>query len=443
MQITGHVHALKTPFALPIRPGVSIPRFVYVYLLYGEKEVWLVDTGVAGSENVIFDYLKSTGRSPGEIAQIVQTHSHPDHIGATRAIQCATGCAVASHQTEKPWIEDVELQFRRRPVPGFHTLVGGSARVDRLLGDGDVRRLDGGPALTILHTPGHSIGSISIWIEAERTLICGDAVPLPGGIPIYEDAVQSVRSVERLMGIPGIEVLLSSWDEPRRSPHALLAESLSYLRRIEATVLHAAGQDPAPEPMDLCKQVLADLGLPEVAANPLVARTFMAHLNARPSIHPCDADDFEVIYAIINDAAEAYRGVIPTDRWHEPYMSREQLRREIESGVRFWGYRDNGGLIGVMGIQDVQDVTLIRHAYVRTTSRNQGIGGKLLGELRKMTSRPVLIGTWAAATWAIRFYERHGFRLVSPEEKDRLLKKYWSIPGRQVETSVVLVEEST
>lgn len=155
---------------------------------------------------------------------------------------------------------------------------------------------------------------------------------------------------------------------------------------------------------------------------------------------PCDDADFEAIYSIINDAAEAYRGVIPKDRWHEPYMPREELRHEIESGVRFWGYEENGELLGVMGIQDVQDVTLIRHAYVRTTNRNQGIGGKLLAELRKLTSRPILIGTWAAAVWAIRFYERHGFQLVTKEEKERLLKKYWSIPERQVETSVVLAE---
>jgi len=146
-------------------------------------------------------------------------------------------------------------------------------------------------------------------------------------------------------------------------------------------------------------------------------------------IRPCRDGDFEAVYAIINDAAGAYRGVIPLDRWHEPYMSREQLRREIESGVRFWGYEDAGTLLGVMGIQDVQDVTLIRHAYVRTASRNQGIGGMLLGELRKLTARPVLIGTWADATWAIRFYQRHGFRLVSQEEKDRLLRQYWSIPS--------------
>ncbi len=155
-------------------------------------------------------------------------------------------------------------------------------------------------------------------------------------------------------------------------------------------------------------------------------------------IRPCDEPDFETVYAIINDAAEAYRGVIPEDRWHEPYMSSEELRREIASGVRFWGYEAGGELLGVMGIQDVEDVTLIRHAYVRTPSRNQGIGGRLLSELRRLTSRPILIGTWAAATWAIRFYERHGFALVTSEEKDRLLRRYWRIPERQVETSVVL-----
>lgn len=158
-------------------------------------------------------------------------------------------------------------------------------------------------------------------------------------------------------------------------------------------------------------------------------------------IRPCSDADFDTIGSIINDAAQAYRGVIPPDRWHEPYMPPEALRHEIQSGVRFWGWEESGQLDGVMGIQDVEDVTLIRHAYVRTCRRGQGIGGKLLSELRQLTSRPVLMGTWAAATWAISFYEKHGFRLVTPEEKDRLLKRYWSIPERQVETSVVLGDQ--
>ncbi|HWR59074.1 MAG TPA: GNAT family N-acetyltransferase [Thermodesulfovibrionales bacterium] len=157
-------------------------------------------------------------------------------------------------------------------------------------------------------------------------------------------------------------------------------------------------------------------------------------------IRQCGEKDFDAIHSIINDAAQAYKGVIPLDRWKEPYMSEEYLRHELDSGVVFWGYEEDSELIGVMGIQDVQDVTLIRHAYVLTSWRNRGIGGKLLLHLRKLTVRPILIGTWADATWAVRFYEKHGFHLVSPEEKDRLLKKYWSIPERQIETSVVLAE---
>lgn len=155
-------------------------------------------------------------------------------------------------------------------------------------------------------------------------------------------------------------------------------------------------------------------------------------------IRLCDDSDFETIYSIINDAAGAYQGVIPPDRWQEPYMPKEELRHEMDAGVVFWGYEEDGELLGVMGIQHVRDVTLIRHAYVRTARQSQGIGGKLLAALRPQTPRPILIGTWADAVWAIRFYEKHGFRLVSSQEKERLLRKYWSIPERQIETSVVL-----
>jgi N-acetylglutamate synthase-like GNAT family acetyltransferase len=157
-------------------------------------------------------------------------------------------------------------------------------------------------------------------------------------------------------------------------------------------------------------------------------------------IRICASQDFDHIYAIINDGAQAYKGVIPADRWTEPYMSRDKLRHEIEDGVIFWGHEEGGALAGVMGLQDVKDVTLIRHAYVRTANRNQGIGGKLLTHLRTITDRPVLIGTWADAVWAIGFYEKHGFRVVDRDEKTVLLKKYWNIPERQVETSVVLVD---
>jgi N-acetylglutamate synthase-like GNAT family acetyltransferase len=158
-------------------------------------------------------------------------------------------------------------------------------------------------------------------------------------------------------------------------------------------------------------------------------------------IRRCDEHDFESIWIIINDGAQAYRGIIPADRWADPYISREKLRCEIDKGVEFWGFEDEGTLVGVMGIQKVEDVTLIRHAYVRTASQKRGIGAHLLGYLRGMAGGPVLIGTWAAAAWAIGFYEKHGFQIVGLEEKDRLLKKYWTVPERQIQTSVVLVDQ--
>ena len=157
-------------------------------------------------------------------------------------------------------------------------------------------------------------------------------------------------------------------------------------------------------------------------------------------IRQCNDTDFEIIYSIINDAARVYKGVIPEDRWKEPYMSKEELLQQINEGVVFWGYEENDELIGVMGIQHIQDVSLIRHAYIRPQKQKRGIGRKLLADLCGRTDRPTLIGTWASAVWAIQFYEKNGFKKVSQQEKNRLLKKYWSIPARQVETSVVLAD---
>jgi len=157
-------------------------------------------------------------------------------------------------------------------------------------------------------------------------------------------------------------------------------------------------------------------------------------------VRQCLDQDFEVILAIINDGAEAYRSVIPPDRWKEPYMRTDELRREIASGIAFSGAERDDVLVGVMGIQPVADVILIRHAYVRTARQNQGIGGELLRHLTGRVDLPVLIGTWAAAMWAIRFYDRHGFTMVEADDKNRLLKTYWSIPERQIETSVVLAD---
>jgi GNAT superfamily N-acetyltransferase len=155
-------------------------------------------------------------------------------------------------------------------------------------------------------------------------------------------------------------------------------------------------------------------------------------------IRPCRADEREAILEIVNAAAEAYRGVIPADRWHESYMPAAELDGEIDAGVRFWGYEAGGELLGVMGVQRVRDVDLIRHAYVAPASQGRGVGGALLEHLLESATRQLLVGTWVAAEWAVRFYRAHGFERVDDERAAELLREYWSIPERQVETSVVL-----
>jgi N-acetylglutamate synthase-like GNAT family acetyltransferase len=159
------------------------------------------------------------------------------------------------------------------------------------------------------------------------------------------------------------------------------------------------------------------------------------------NITPCQTSELPVVADVINESAMAYKGIIPADRWHEPNMPLADLESEVAKGVRFYALRTDGLVLGVMGVQDVKDVTLIRHAYVRTKSRGHGIGRTLLEFINRQTSRPVLIGAWKAATWAIQFYEKNGFTVVSEEERNRLLRIYWSIPDRQVEESVVLADE--
>ena len=156
------------------------------------------------------------------------------------------------------------------------------------------------------------------------------------------------------------------------------------------------------------------------------------------TVRRCRQDERSVIHEIINAGAEAYRGIIPADRWHDPYMSLAELDSEISAGVVFWAYDNDGEVIGVMGIQPVRDVDLIRHAYVRPGNQRRGIGAALISHIRSMSSRQMLVGTWAAATWAIAFYQQHGFEVVPADQKTALLKSYWTIPERQIETSVVL-----
>jgi hydroxyacylglutathione hydrolase len=283
MQVTPSIHAIRHTFRIPLGSGIALDRFVYSFLVYGDQII-LIDTGVAGCEKGIFDYIRTTGRDPSEIALIILTHSHPDHIGAARAIQQLTGCSIAAHPAERAWIEDVDLQNRERPVPGFATLVGGSVSVDHELVDGDTVEPDEnlGSEILVFHTPGHSKGSISLFLHSEGALLCGDAVPVAGDLPIYEDAAESVQSVKRLRGLNGIRVLLSSWDEPRAGDAAYhqMDRALEYLQKIHTAVLSSAG-DGSDDLMVLTQKIAASLFLPPHTVTPLLARTFEANLHLR------------------------------------------------------------------------------------------------------------------------------------------------------------------
>jgi hydroxyacylglutathione hydrolase len=286
MQINKHVHALKIPFYVTTPSGLAIERSVYVYFIYGTNGICLIDTGVAASEEAIFDYIRKTDRRPSDISLIILTHSHPDHMGATRTIKAETGCRVAVHPLEKAWVEDVGLQARERPVPGFDSLVAGPVAVDRLLEDGEVFDLGCGLKLQVFHTPGHSRGSISILLLGYMALFSGDAVPVAGALPIYEDAVAAVASIKRLKGVQGIRHLLSSWDEPRQGEEAYrkMDEGLKYLQRVHEAVAGCSEDGAASASRDdaeLSRCALEDLGFPPEFANPLVARSFASNLSVR------------------------------------------------------------------------------------------------------------------------------------------------------------------
>ena len=281
MQVTEHLHALRIPFKIPISPEKVIERDVYSYIVFGDK-IALIDSGVMGAETMIFDYIKKNGRDPKEISMVILSHSHPDHIGSVKAIKEATKCKVAAHNGEKDWIEDTEEQFKERPVPGFHALVGGPVTVDRLLVDGEIVDFGEKTRCEVMHTPGHSRGSITLIVENEKTIITGDSLPLPNELPIYEDIVASVHSIKNLKKVKNIEILLSSWEAPIHGYEQIekrIDDGLLYLRRIHETVLKVKSQSKE-DLMDLCRHVVKEMGLPPFAANPLVAKAFASNLAA-------------------------------------------------------------------------------------------------------------------------------------------------------------------
>ncbi|MFC1672259.1 MBL fold metallo-hydrolase [Planctomycetota bacterium] len=273
-----NIHPIRIAFDIPVGPDKTVERFVYAYALDSDR-LCLIDTGVAGAEETISTELQEIGKNLSDVDTIILTHSHPDHIGSACLIQHESGAQVWAHRNEQAWIEDTDRQGQDRPVPGFAELVAGPVTIDRLLSDGDVLSIGTDATFRVLHTPGHSAGSISLLSEEDGVLFCGDVVPQPGGMPIYEDASALAHSLVRLLEIRNLTALYSSWAKPlygRKAVDAISA-GIRYLKTIHTVVTKADSELDNPDPLELCARCVRMLKLPPFAVNPLVARSLLAH----------------------------------------------------------------------------------------------------------------------------------------------------------------------
>ncbi len=279
MKITETVHALKHPFRLALGEGQYADRSVYSYLLTGDT-ICLIDTGVSSTRLLLQAYLKEIGRSPGEISLVLLTHAHPDHIGGCLAIRKVSSASFCAHPADKPWIENVERQYRERPIPNFFELVGGSVPVNRELREGDTVSWDKGKTIRILETPGHSPGSISFLYEEKGILFTGDAVPAMGTLPIYVDPRISIESIQKLEKVTGVKYLLSSWHEPLpgNQARATMQEGIRYIEKIDGIVTHL-NRTMLPETSgeELALRAMERLGIKANRVLPMVRTTFESH----------------------------------------------------------------------------------------------------------------------------------------------------------------------
>jgi len=276
MKVTEHVHALRINYMIRVSPTLSVKRFVYVYVIVGQH-VHLIDTGIASHVGDVDVYLGEIGRSIEAVATVALTHSHADHMGGLKAIHSQSHCRVVAHALETPWVENTRLQAHERPTKEFDRLVGGNVAVDQQVTDGDCIELEPGLQLEVIHTPGHSPGSVCYLLKGDQAMFSGDALAFAWGVPVYDDVMVSLASVRRLQSLKGVACLLSSWDQPRYGQEAsdVFNRCPDYLQTIHVAIREEVTYPDMIDPMGLCHAVLSRLKLPTAAASPLVAQSIM------------------------------------------------------------------------------------------------------------------------------------------------------------------------
>lgn len=278
MKLTEKIHLLRIDFEIDIAPGKKLARFVNVLFLFGEK-ITLVDTGVKGSEKIIFNYIEKNGRAVSEIENIILSHSHPDHIGSAAKIKEITGCKVLAHPGEKTWIENIEIQNAERPVPGFFNLVDQSVKIDRFLNNDEIIKAGENITVKIIHSPGHSKGSLNLQFIEDKILFTADSIPLKNDIPNYDNYFEVLRSLQKIKENKEYSILLTSWTPPliqKEEIETIFNDGEAYLQKLDCEVKRFYTSQNTDD-LSNCRNTIESLGLPPFLANSLVDRTFKSH----------------------------------------------------------------------------------------------------------------------------------------------------------------------
>jgi len=281
MKLTDKIHLLQIDFEIIQGPEKKLPRYVNILIILGER-ITLIDTGVKGSEGKIFAYIREPVREPSDIQSVILSHSHPDHIGSAARIKELTGCRILAHPLEKEWIENINVQSKERPIPGFYGLVDRSVKIDGELSDGQIVSTGEDMPLEIIHSPGHSKGSVNLFMK-DKFLFTADSIPLKNDFPNYDSYPDLIHTLNKIKEKRRYTILLTSWTPPLHDmfeAYGLLSEGEEYLKQID-TLVKKNYINEETEPLSCCKATIEQLGLPSFMANQVSDRAFRSHLEIK------------------------------------------------------------------------------------------------------------------------------------------------------------------